>query len=351
MQYCTRCLNVSTRPRITFNEEGLCNACRWHDMKQITDWEERQTDLRGICDSFKSKNDFDVIVPVSGGKDGSYVAWKMREMGMHPLCITLEPQMPTTIGKINLQNFKDQGFDHILISPNKELYRKIAKEGFVKYGQPKLPFVNGISTAIFEYARNYKIPFIMYGEEGESEYGGGDSYQGKIDDKYLKEKYYSNIDLSEYGYWWKFPETSPVYATHWSKFEDWDPEVHARHAAKNCNMQMLVNGSIGTFTNYSQLDDKLQDLHAFMMFVKYGFGRATSDACIEIRRGRMTREDGFTAVKQLDGAFPLEYLEEYLKYFEMTNSEFWAVVDKFANKEVLEKNRNPAKPYVLRYHL
>lgn len=349
MKYCTRCLNVSTRPRITFNEDGVCNACQHHDEKQKTDWKRKMQDLQVTCASFKSNKNFDVIVPVSGGKDGSYVAWKLREMGMCPLCITLSPQMPTTIGKINLDNFRDQGFDHILISPNKKLYANIAKEGFIKYGQPKLPFVNGISTAVFEYARNYKIPFIMYGEEGEAEYGGGDSYQGKIDDKYLKEKYYSDIDLSNYGYWWKAPEASLVYATHWSKHEDWDPEVHARFASKNCNMQMLVNGSIGTFTNYSQLDDKLQDLHAFMMFVKYGFGRATSDACIEIRRGRMTREDGLTAVNELDGAFPLEYLEDYLKYFEMTVDEFWGVVDKFANYNVLEKTDDKSKPYILKF--
>ena len=290
------------------------------------------------------------IFKCDGPRSGERTAvmWRKLRRWVCIRCVLLEPQMPTTIGKINLQNFKDQGFDHILISPNREMYRQIAKEGFIKYGQPKLPFVNGISTAIFEYARNYKIPFIMYGEEGEAEYGGGDSYQDKIDDKYLKEKYYSDIDLSEYGYWWKTPETSLVFATHWSRFEDWDPEVHARHASKHCNMQMLVNGSIGTFTNYSQLDDKLQDLHAFMMFVKYGFGRATSDACIEIRRGRMTRNDGITAVEKLDGAFPLEYLEEYLKYFEMSEDEFWGVVDKFVLKEMLVKSGDKARPYVLK---
>ncbi|MCK4445451.1 MAG: hypothetical protein KAW56_00045 [Candidatus Marinimicrobia bacterium] len=74
-----------------------------------------------------------------------------------------------------------------------------------------------------------------------------------------------------------------------------------------------------------------------MMFIKYGFGRATFDACIEIRAGRMTREEGVELVKKYDGRFPEQCLSDFLEYFEMTEDEFWAVVDSFANTEILEK--------------
>jgi N-acetyl sugar amidotransferase len=348
MQYCTRCLNPVTRPRITFNESGLCNACVHHDLKQNTDWKKRKRDLKKILKTYRKKG-FDVIVPCSGGKDGSYVAWRLKnDYKMHPLCVTLVPQMPTEIGRVNLQNFINTGFDHITINPNPKEYRRLAKIGFIEEGQPKMPFVDGISTAIFQLAQSLDIPLIMYGEEGEKEYGGADDAETKITKKYLIDYYYSGKDPSKYGTWWKLlsnKDIKKLYPTHWSKFEDWDPELHARFCSEKTGLQMSVGGQIGTLTNYAQLDDKLQDLHAFLMFCKFGFGRATSDACIEIRRGRMTREDGITFIKKLDGQFPVEYEQEYLDYFEMTKEEFWATIEKFVNWEILEKTGLPEKPY------
>ena len=136
--------------------------------------------------------------------------------------------------------------------------------------------------------------------------------------------------------------------TWWSKWESWDPEAHARLASEKTGLQMLVGGAIGTFTNYSQLDDFLQDLHAYEMFLKYGFGRATSDASIEIRNGRMTRDDGIKIIKEVDGQFPVAYLQNYLEYFGMTEPEFWSTLDKHANKEILIPTGNKERPYILK---
>jgi len=87
-----------------------------------------------------------------------------------------------------------------------------------------------------------------------------------------------------------------------------------------------------------------------MMFIKFGFGRTTSDAGIDIRAGRLTREEGVELVKKYDGRFPEQYLPDFLEYFEMTEGEFWAVVDSFANTEVLEKvdGRWRLKPAMVR---
>jgi len=250
---------------------------------------------------------------------------------MNPLCITLAPQIPTEIGKQNLENFKKSGFDHILISPNPETYRELAIRGFKEQGRPKMPFVIGITTAVLQIALEKKIPLIMYGEEGEAEYGGASDAKRKIDRKYLIDYYYSGEDPSKYGSWWRLPDYFGwLYPTHWSKFEDWDPLKHAELAKEKCGLQTIPQ--VGTFTDYAQLDDKLQDLHAYMMWIKFGFGRATSDASIEIRAGRMTREQGLELVKKHDGEFPDKYLKDYLNYFQMTEKEFWGVIDKFKNE-------------------
>ncbi len=215
-----------------------------------------------------------------------------------------------------------------------------------------MPFVSGISTVTINIAMRFNLPFMIYGEEGECEYGGSMSqaHNPKIDKKYLLNADFSGHDtvgyLDEFTKddlkWWLLPRDEEFnrmnfFITHWSHFENWDPELHAALAKEKCGLQTIGGASEGTFTNYAQLDDVLQDLHAYMMFIKFGFGRTTSDVCIEMRAGRMTREDGVKLVQELDGTFPEKYLEDFMNYFEMTKEEFWQTIDQFAHKELLEK--------------
>jgi len=368
IQYCKKCLNISSRPRIEFNEEGVCNACQWAENKmKSVNWEKRWNKLEELCDKYRCKDSskWDILVPCSGGKDGSYVAWRMKhDLGMNPLCATLLPQTQTELGKENLENFKKSGFDHIAITPNLQVYKKLAIRGFKEQGRPKMPFVTGISTVTLKIAINFNIPFIMYGEEGESEYGGAmtQAENPKINREYLIKYYYSGHNTEKYLdqfskkdlSWWLLPadkdmEKINLFPTHWSHYENWDPAVHFKLAKEKCGLQALKGVSEGTFTNYAQLDDVLQDLHAYMMFIKFGFGRTTSDAGIEIRAGRMSRNGGVELVRKTDGMFPEKYLPDFLKYFEMTEEEFWKVIDSFAHKELLEKvnDRWKLKPAVM----
>ena len=107
IRFCTKCPAISERPRITFNKEGVCNACEWSEKKRKIEinWDERRDKLNKICDRFRCNDgsNWDVLVPCSGGKDGTYVAWKLKhELGMHPLCVTMRPMLRTKIGQQNL---------------------------------------------------------------------------------------------------------------------------------------------------------------------------------------------------------------------------------------------------------
>ena len=353
---CKECLTLSTRPRAKYNESGICNACTWaKEKKHKVDWKSRWNKLEELCNKFRRDDGYwDMIVPCSGGKDGTYVAWMMKhKLNMNPLCITVKPNLQTGIGKENLDNFIKSGFDHILVNPNPEVYRKLSIKTFKEQGRPKQPFEMAISTAIFQLAIKLKIPFIMYGEEGESEYSGTvpnfDNF--KISRDYLIECYYSTHNPNE-----EFLElfnkknlqmfllpseeeikSAELFATHWSNFENWDTLKHCKLVKEKCGFKELPHHSIGTFTNYAQLDDKLQELHGFMMKIKYGFGRAWSDACIEIRAGRMTREDGIKMIKKYDGEFPYEYLNDYLKFYEMTEKEFFDTIDSFRSPDLWKR--------------
>jgi len=352
---CKKCLTLSTRPRVKYTD-GICNACIWaEEKKHKVDWKERWEKIEEICNKFRRDDGYwDMMVPCSGGKDGTYVAWMLKhKLNMNPLCITVKPNLQTEIGRENLENFIKSGFDHILVNPNPEVYRRLSIKTFKEQGRPKQPFEMAISTAILQLAIKLKIPFIMYGEEGESEYSG--TVPGfndfKISRNYLVECYYSEhdpneefIELFDEGDLQMFLLPSEeelrnanLFPTHWSNYENWDSLKHFKLAKEKCGTKALSHHSIGTFTNYAQLDDKLQDLHAFMMQIKFGFGRALSDACIEIRAGRMTRDEGIEMVKKYDGEFPHEYLQDYLEFYDMTEKEFWKTIDSFRSPDIWEK--------------
>ena len=105
--WCSTCLNMSTRNRIVFDEKGRCNACVWSEEKKTLDWSVRESELKELFNYHKNDSPFDLIVPVSGGKDGSYVSYNCREKyGLNPLCVTVHPPTRSEIGHLNLENFK-----------------------------------------------------------------------------------------------------------------------------------------------------------------------------------------------------------------------------------------------------
>ena len=88
-------------------------------------------------------------------------------------------------------------------------------------------------------------------------------------------------------------------------------------AKEFCGLEENENTNEGTFTNFAQNDQYLYALHTYMMYMKFGFGRATQDAGIEIRRGAMSRGQGINLVNLYDNYYPDDYLPFYLDYFEI----------------------------------
>jgi len=355
---CKKCLTLSTRPRAAFDEDGVCNACRNMESKKsgAINWDERKKYLKELCDKYRRDDGrWDVLVPGSGGKDSVSVAWKMKhELGMHPLCVMIANELPNDIGRKNFDNWVKAGFDVVQIHPDPTAFRKLAKIGFIEQGRPKMPFVTGIETVSLQMAVRFDIPFVMMGEEGETEYGGVTTLAKKANmtRQEIIDYYFSGIEpdkhLGKMGVtekdvqWFKIPSEEDldrvgVFYAFWSWFEDWDPYGNYLFAKKNTGFNELPHRSIGTYTNFAQLDDNMQDLHAYMMYIKFGFGRAWSDAAIDIRRGALDREQAIELVKAYDGEFPEKYLQEYLDYFEMTEEEFFKTIDSFRSPDIWEK--------------
>lgn len=355
MKICSTCLALETRPRISFDEEGRCNACVWAAQKKTLDWGSRNDELLRLLEKHRGQGAFDCIVPVSGGKDGSYVAYRLKnDFGMRPLCVTVSPPLPLELGERNLRNFRDSGFDHISVSPNPETMRTLCKVGFETLGFPYYGWLVAIFTSVARIATNFDIGLIFYGEDGEVEYGGSTEtktnpiynfeYEKRI---YLEGGLTSVIENAQVSredeYWFSFPALdvhsgSQVDITHWSYFENWDPYRNYLVAKEKCGLEEADETNPGTFTNFAQNDQALYALHAYVMYLKYGFGRANQDACIEIRRGSLDRDQGKSLVEIYDGNFPEEFLESYLDYFRMSEPEFMRTLDKFAQPAILKQS-------------
>ena len=364
--WCNNCLNMSTRPRITFDNRGWCNACQWMEEKKTIDWTSREGELKGILEKYKSKNgSFDCIVPVSGGKDGSYVAHQLKhKYGMHVLAVTVKPALSIEIGDQNLSNFIQSGFNHIHISCNPVVLDKLNKYGFIEKGFPYYGWLIAIMTAVIRIAVNFKIPLIFYGEDGEVEYGGSIKSKDKplYDIEYIKriylegghEKVFNKIkeegDISDAELaFFQFPTESEMLEidlsfTHWSYYEPWDSYRNYIVAKDQCGLIEKDEGSQDTFTNFSQNDQQLYSLHAYLMYLKFGFGRATQDVGIEIRRGAMTRAQGVNLVQMYDDSYPAEAIETYLDYYKMTKEEFDVVLDRNVNKDLFSKKDGVWRP-------
>lgn len=161
--WCKTCLNMSTRPRIEFNEHGICNACQWAEEKKSINWEARKNELTDILAKYRHNDgSFDCIVPVSGGKDSSYVSHKIKhELGLNPLTVTIRPGLPFQIGEDNLDNFVNAGYDNITIKPNPKVMQKIDKLGLVEFGIPMLGWQTIIQTFIPKIAANMNVSLIF----------------------------------------------------------------------------------------------------------------------------------------------------------------------------------------------
>jgi N-acetyl sugar amidotransferase len=358
--WCSTCLNMSTRPRIEFDDQGSCNACKWAEEKKLLDWEPRQVELRSLLDKYRSPDGsgFDCVVPVSGGKDGSYVAYTLKhKYGMNPLAVTVRPALSLELGDKNLTNFINSGFNHIHISPDPRVMQKLNKLGFIEKGFPYYGWLIAIKTAVIQTAMNFKIPLIFYGEDGEVEYGGSPESEKSplYDIEYMKRIYFeggydkvfnavlAQGDITEGDLaFWKFPTEKQVKShdlafTHWSYYEAWDSYRNYVVAKDHCGLKEKEEGTAGTFTNFAQNDQALYSLHAYLMYLKFGFGRATQDAGIEIRRGAMTRDQALNLVMAYDNQYPHDFIDLYLDYYEMSKVEFDAVLDGYANKELFKK--------------
>ncbi len=358
VQFCARCTISNQRPRITLDEEGVCSACRYAEYKYTrVDWAKREEELRQLLKRYKrSDGGYEVIVPVSGGKDSAFVAHDLKvKYGMNVLTVTWSPHLYTDIGFKNFQNLiQVGGLDNILGTPNGIIHRKLTKLAFDILGDPFQPFIYGQTNFPLQMAVKYNVPLIMYGENGEVEYGGDMKNAFKPCRDYRTDHakhYFSGLapeDLTAYGVNradllpYLAPPVRELENNHteihfYGYYKKWVPQENYYYAVEHTGFTANPIRSEGTYSKYASLDDKIDGYHYYLAYIKFGLGRATSDSAHEIRDRHLTRAEGVNLVAKYDGEFPARNFKIFLEYCGITEDYFWQVIDSWRSPHLWKK--------------
>ena len=375
--FCKRCVISNQRPNstvefknvkdeekatINFDEDEICDACRYQDSKASNiDWEKREDALKNLCDLHRNNNgDYDVIVPGSGGKDSAYASHVLKyKYGMNPLTVTWSPHKYTEIGWKNFENWiHEGGLDNILFTPNGKLHRYLTKEAFTNLLHPFQPFIVGQRIIGPMMAAKFNVKLVFYGEN-QAEYGNNvdENYTPTMDKKFfsvddpmdimlggksirdiISETDFKLNDFKPYiPPKAEYLESKGVEVHYLGYYLPWDPQECYYYATENTGFQSNSERTEGTYSKYSSIDDKIDMFHYLTTLIKFGIGRATYDAAQEIRNNKITREEGVQLVRKFDQEFPNKYFKDFLEYISLSESEFHNILDQFRSPHLWKK--------------
>jgi N-acetyl sugar amidotransferase len=360
MRYCSNCLNVSTRPNIVFTDEGLCYPCANYQNAEEINWDERKQKLQEIIKFGKAHNQsgYDCIVGVSGGKDSTRQALHIKEhFGLNTLLVSMNypPDQISQRGVDNLSNLISKGFDCINIGCSPLVWKRAMRHAFLHYGNWAKATEFALFASVPRLAVAYQIPLIWWGESAASLLGemgvlGADASDGN------RLKYSNTLGGGDLGWLtlagfemknilqYRYPsDEEMVRAGIKIVFMDYFMKDFTMYS--NGNYAALRGLSIRNADPYldpdyfgtSMLDEDFININMYVRYLKFGFGRTSDIVNLEIRAGRMTREQGVNLVKRFDGNYDPSLIDIFSKYIDISKNEFWETIDQYANKELFEK--------------
>ena len=357
MRYCQSCILPETRPALEIGANGVCSACRAHAAKRTEiDWDRRAERFTEVAATARAKNrPWDCVIPVSGGKDSTWQTVKCLEAGLHPLCVSWRTPGRTEIGRRNLDNLIALGVDHIDFTINPEVEKRLLIRSVERYGTTAIPMHLAIFNVPTTVAARYDIPLIVWGEDSASEYVGTDvdpeaftltsawvrrygAVHGTTAADWVADglterdlaPYFgpSDEELGEKG----------VQAVFLGWFYEWDPVKTAEVAAAH-GFEQGDRPRTGTY-EFADIDDDFISLHHWFKWPKFGFTRSWDNLSLEIRNGRLTRDEAIAALARIGDETPHEDIEKFCAYVGIPTERFFAVAETFRSPDVWTRREN-----------
>ena len=117
----------------------------------------------------------------------------------------------------------------------------------------------------------------------------------------------------------------------------WHPQECYYYASEKGSFEVSPERNSGTYSKYASLDDKMDDLHWYTTYIKFGIGRATYDSSQEIRNGELDLKEGINLVKKYDGEYPKRFEKEIFEYLSINEKEYGEISNLFEQKEMSQK--------------
>ncbi|MBM3231401.1 N-acetyl sugar amidotransferase [Candidatus Peregrinibacteria bacterium] len=366
MEYCKRCCYpANAKPTILFDEQGVCSGCRLHESRPAVDWDAKWKQFQEILKEYSAKarangSTYDLIIPVSGGKDSHYQVHCIKELGYNPLLVCYNHGFNTKRGIRNLTNMLKQfNCDLLRFTTSPEAARVLSKFMLKTVGDITWHYHAGIMTFPIKSAVMYKIPLILWGEHGRSDrtgmYNQSDmlefskkdrqehSMRGFEPDDILRHPNNTEVKPEHVNPFYypsdKEIESVGVRGIYLSNYISWNDRKQTKEMIETFGFETAQSRE-RTYSLHAKLDDiHANGTHDFLKYLKFGYGRATDDTTIDIRHGRMTREEGIAMVAKYDHVRPSD-LDIWLKFTGMTEQEFLACVDHLRDPLIWEKDAN-----------
>ena len=365
MRYCTRCVypDIAATP-LTFDDAGVCSGCRVAAQREQIDWDERWVMFLELVETMRSDSNYDVVIPVSGGKDSYVQTHTAIQLGLKPLLVTYHGNNYLPEGEWNLSRMREVfDCDHIIVRPSVDTLVKMNRLGLRLQGDMNWHAHCGIFTVPIRVAVQHRVPFILWGEHGFMDLGGMYSHADFVEftAKHRLEhalRGYDWYDFTNEGLerlgrpelqegltakdlrWAMYPTDTEIddvglRGIYLGNYVNWDGNRNAELAMQHYGWRPAAQEFERTYRKISNLDDMHENgIHDYLKFVKFGYGRASDHACKDIRAGHMTRAQGIEMVRRYDSVKPRRDFERWLGYVDMSEQEFDSTCDRFRDPRV-----------------
>jgi N-acetyl sugar amidotransferase len=336
-----------THETIEFDSVGTCNICQQHDFKKSKiDWGKKRKDFGIILDQYKGNHAYDCIVPFSGGKDSTYTLWRLAEtFNLKCLVVSFDhgfyrPKLIENRTRV----LKQLGVDSLIYRPNWKIVRKLMLESLLRKGDFCWHCHAGIFAYPMQVAINYNVPLVIWGEP-QAEYTAYYSYEDtlneeeEVDEKRFNRFVNLGITADDMLGMLNDPEVDPrdMSPFIYPKLRDlkrldyrsiclgsyipWDVKKQVEIIKTEIGWEEDLNAGIPPQYAYEKVECQMQGIRDYLRYIKRGYGRTTHLATIDIRNGRMARDEGLKLVDEYDGKRP-ESLSHFLEMLSLTENEF-----------------------------
>ena len=322
LKRCTKCLLPETHETITFDEKGVCNVCNGLEIKnKKIDWKKKKDEFDELIELNRGKNDYDCIVPFSGGKDSTWTLYYlMKEYKIKPLVVRFDHGfLRSGLNENAKKTFKKLGVDVINFSPNWHLVRKLMLQSLLEKGD----FCWHCHTGIFSYpmwvALRYQVPLIIWGEPS-AEYTAYYSYEQEeeVDEKRFNR--YVNLgissddmqirlgediderDLKPYSY----PPLKELRRLNYrsvclGSYIPWDVKKQSEIISKELNWKGDEVENVPEIYSYEKIECYMQGVRDYLKYIKRGYTRPSHLTSIDVRNKRMKRVEGVKIIDEYEG--------------------------------------------------